>query len=120
MEEIKVGDYVRNDKGRIGKILSIDEDGWIETTLSVGNVIPIKSLKIKSSIKDLIESGDIVIYQVKGLENVINIDIVKSHIDIRTMQYKLRIATYSLENINILEILTKEQFNNNSYKVKEV
>lgn len=62
MEEIKIGEYVRTETGKIGRVISIDEDiDWIETTLNRGYVHPIIEFKKHSkNIIDLIEVGDYV------------------------------------------------------------
>lgn len=57
MEKIEIGEYVRTKKGKIGKVLSIDEDPeWIETTLDKGNVMHISEFKKHSKqLIDIIE-----------------------------------------------------------------
>lgn len=60
MEKIEIEEFVRIKKGKIGKVLSIDENPeWIETTLDKGNVMHISEFKKHSKqLIDLIEVGD--------------------------------------------------------------
>lgn len=57
MEKFEIGEYVKTKKGKIGKVLSIDEDPeWIETTLDKGNVMHISEfIKHSKQLTDLIE-----------------------------------------------------------------
>ena len=48
-----------------------------------------------------------------------DIDIVKEHIDARTLEKSLRVGLWSLEQVNIKQILTKEQFERESYRLEE-
>ena len=54
---IEVGEYIRTETGKIGRVISIDEDiDWIETTLDRGYVHPYCEFKTHSkNIIDLIE-----------------------------------------------------------------
>ena len=48
-----------------------------------------------------------------------DIEIVKEHTDARTLKKTLRVGLWSLEQVNIKQILTKEQFEGESYRVEE-
>ena len=75
------------------------------------------NVKHSSNIKDLIQAGDIVIYTINC--KIADIDIVKEHTDSRTLKKTLRVGLWSLEQVNIKQILTKEQFERESYRVEE-
>lgn len=77
----------------------------------------LKYLKVKHSfdIKDLVQAGDIILYNVNS--KMTDIGIVKEHIDARTQKKTLRVGLWSLEQVKIKEILTKEQFDSGKYIV---
>ena len=66
-------------------------------------------------IKDLVQAGDIILYTINC--KIADIEIVKEHIDARTQEKTLRVGLWSLEQVEIKEILTKEQFNQMKYIV---
>lgn len=70
----------------------------------------------QESVTDLIEVGDILRYKLKGLKNEY-ITVVKEYHDARNNEKLLFINGYKLEQVEILEILTKEQYRDNCYKV---
>ena len=104
MEEIKVGEYVRTDKGYIVKIDKEKKNLQMLKFLDVeyGNI-----LKHSKNIIDLIEVGDYV--NGKYVEKI--------------EQYKSGKSIVALigiiENEDIKTIVTKEQFASMEYKVKE-
>ena len=130
MEEIKeleIGEFVRTKNGIIDKIenyslgccvwhcvkgMCIDRCNTIGTHLT-------DIVKHSKNIKDLVQAEDVIVYTIKGLEHSTYIDIVKEHTDARTLKSKLRVRIYSLEQLNIKQVLTKEQFTRESYKVEE-
>lgn len=129
MEEIKVNDFVRTKQGYIAKCVEVDEDGDYYTfdefvqenygdkysSLYERELEDI--VKHSSNIKDLIQVGDIIIYTINC--KIADIDIVKEHTDARTLKKTLRVGLWSLEQVNIKQILTKEQFERKSYRVEE-
>ena len=48
-----------------------------------------------------------------------DIEIVKEHTDSRTLEKSLRVGLWSLEQVNIKQILTKERFESESYRLEE-
>ena len=129
MEEIKVGEYVRTKQGYIAKCVEVDEDGDYYTfdefvQESYGDkYISLYERKLEdivkhsSNIKDLVQAGDIVIYTINC--KMTDIEIVKEHTDARTLEKTLRVGLYSLEQVDIKQILTKEKFENESYRLEE-
>lgn len=119
MEEIKVGDFIRTANGVIGKIKYFTNDmfGFEDSNR---NYIDYKShnfydSKTGSSLKDLVQAGDIILYNVNS--KMTDIEIVKEHIDARTQKKTLRVGLWSLDQVEIKEILTKEKFNQMKYIV---
>lgn len=124
---IEVGEYVRTKSGHIARLLEKTEydylfDGVITepfgeqwTWLSVNDGIK-KIVKHSKQLIDLIEAGDIVKYRLKNFKytNVTRVNVIR---DVRSNKESILIDGYNLEQINILEILTKEQYNINCYKV---
>lgn len=132
MEEIKVGEYVRTpEQGYIGKLVEVNKNVLNYYKIDVGREIRringmsdkyIYSrdgfgLKHSSNIKDLIQVGDIIIYTINC--KIADIDIVKEHTDARTLKKTLRVGLWSLEQVNIKQILTKEKFESESYRLEE-
>lgn len=103
MEKIEIEEFVRIKKGKIGKVLSIDENPeWIETTLDKGNVMHISEFKKHSKqLIDLIEEGDYV-----------NGELITDKWDTRISSFK---SNFNEEDIKT--ILTKEIYMANCYKV---
>ena len=122
MEEIKIGEYVRTTYNTIEKIIKVEENKTyigVETDRSYYSFSWLKAhiVKHSSNIKDLIQAGDIVIYTINC--KIADIDIVKEHTDARTLEKTLRVGLYSLEQVDIKKILTKEQFESESYRLEE-
>ncbi len=118
-DNIKENDYFRTTTGEIFKAVA-SKDGKVY--YAFGEHYWADSIAItdfKENIKDLVQAGDIVVYKIRGLEHSIRINIVKEHTDARTLKSKLRVELYSLEQINILKILTKEKFESECFEVKE-
>lgn len=116
MEKFEIGEYVKTKKGKIGKVLSIDEDPeWIETTLDKGNVMHISEFKKHSKqLIDLIEVGDIVNgYRVENVINEVPCPSGKC-VDIDSSKDS---SECTLWEEDIKTILTKEQYEANCYKV---
>ena len=119
---IEVGEYVRTESGHIARLLEKTEydylfDGVIAepfgeqwTWLSVNDGIK----KIVKHSKQLIDL--IVKYRLKNFKytNVTKVNVIR---DVRSNKESILIDGYNLEQIDILEILTKEQYNINCYKV---
>lgn len=108
MEEIKVGEYVRTIYGEIAKITQVHPrikgikrkaQGLIDFNL-------IK--KHSKNIIDLIECGDIV-----HIKDVLHEDITY----IWSENYLKVLQGHLSDGIKLIEILTHEQFEQNSYKV---
>lgn len=117
MEEIKVNDYVKLDRGKIGQVIAI-EKGSIMLDIVENRWVGICCIvKHSSNIIDLVQAGDIIIYTINC--KMTDIEIVKEHTDTRTLEKTLRVGLYSLEQVDIKKILTKEQFESESYRLEE-
>lgn len=116
MEKIEKEEHVRTKTGKIGKVLSIDEDPeWIETTLDKGNVMHISEVKKHSKqLIDIIEPGDILEIEEEGYEE--KYECLKSD---KGLSIYVPISDYykRIEDLKIKRVLTKEQFRQNSYEV---
>jgi hypothetical protein len=132
VEEIKVGEYVRTpQQGFIGKLVGVIKNLFNYYKIDIGreirringmsdNYIYSRDgfgLKHSSNIKDLIQAEDIVIYTINC--KMTDIEIVKEHTDARTLEKSLRVGLYSLEQVDIKQILTKEKFESESYRLEE-
>lgn len=104
--------YVRNTFGYIYKIDDLTEIMY-KTDFLYNRIV-----KQSNNIIDLVQSGDIVKYKLKGLKRI-SIAKVINYIDARSDKELLLIEGYSLENVEILEILTKEKYNQECFKVVE-
>ena len=124
--QIKVGEYIRTKDGVIAKVTYVDammvdcdRDVFDLNNLAMMEIPTeyIEEYIVKHSfdIKDLVQAGDIILYNVNS--KMTDIEIVKEHIDARTQEKTLRVGMWSLEQVEIKEILTKEQFNQMKYIV---
>lgn len=120
MDRIKLGEYVRFKDGEIGKIIDIKEDPPRVVYSEYGEIGLVADIvKHSPNIIDLIEVGD----YVNGFE-VDEFDDTEGNIYLG-----IPIYTDSLMNcidefrpintIDIKSIVTKEQFANTEYKIKE-
>lgn len=118
MEKIQIGDYVRTDKGNIGRVIEKRLAEYISAktiitkyTLDTGEWTT--DLYIKKHSKELInliEVGDLVEI----------IDVLYQEIIHIWDDEMLKAVREDIENgLKIGRILTKEKFKNNSYKVVE-
>ena len=111
--EIEVGDYVRTRAGHFYKITRIDENGLIYwNKIQCGwNIEQLKDIVVKHSknLIDLIEVGDIVEIRT-GLYSSFEY-FVENEDNLLLLEEKVK------QFWNIKTILTKEQFEDNCYKV---
>lgn len=123
MEEIKVGEYVKTKYGHIAEVINVNdfrppeskygvEANYFNDVFFLGDEDIVKH---SFNIKELVQAGDIILYNVNS--KMTDIEIVKEHIDARTQEKTLRVGLWSLEQVEIKEILTKEQFNQMKYIV---
>lgn len=119
--EIRVGEYIRTKDGIIDKIVDI-RDTYSERKLiafeksnSLKSDIGLKAMVVKYSpnLIDVIEEGD----YVNG-KKVYSIGTICSTIGILTT-INLTDGTFITNDMQILDVITKEQFESVSYKVKE-
>ena len=116
MSETEVGEYVRTDKGEIHKVIDIEKG----------------SIKIKSQYKewiglccianhskqpiDLIEVKDVIKYRINNISTTLETKgYVEGIVDISDEEMLQRIKND--KNYEVLEILTKESYMANCYKV---
>ena len=125
MEEIKVGEYVRTQKGEICKVLGIRQEqrtgkrvyGHLAYYLDnrKGSLTPAFIVKHSFSIIDLIEEGDFVNgYKVSF--------IYEDYAKFVQCDYSVEVGTtnhYKFYEKSIKNIVTKEQFKAIEYKVEE-
>lgn len=127
--KIEVGEYIRTtEDGIIGKVKRIELDEidkslkWYvfdkkRYDMNIIDEIYINKPYIKKhsfNIIDLIEVGDILKYR---LNNFSNIDVVIRVTEGRTLKEYLSVKGYSLNQIKILSLITKEQFESMEYEV---
>lgn len=120
MGKVDVGEYVRTDKGNIGKIveirLGLNKDTELYQTIYMldNGLWTILDYIVKHSkqLIDLIEVGDIV----KDKYNKYEVAFVKDD-KIYCNDYNLDDSLITLREQDIKEILAREQFKANCYKV---
>ena len=125
MNKLNVGDYVRTPKG-IAKIIAVNKD--VELNYINGNAVSLDTITIvcdkgytisesyptSPNIIDLIEIGDYVNgYKVIDIVKGFKVIIDKLEVDTTTGLY------HNMGITNIESVVTKEQFENISYKVGE-
>lgn len=110
---VNLGDYIRTSKGRIIQVDSMKTMQMIEfLDVEYGDVT-----KVAEDPKHLIEPCDILRYKINQFRE--DIQEVKVYKDARSGKEYLGVEGFGLNQIEVLEILTKEQFRFNSFKVKE-
>lgn len=122
---IKVGEYIRvNNDNRncigIGKVTRIVNES-IYANMNNKYNLPVyfqinNIAKHSKELKDLIESGDLIIYRLRGIKHQCK-GFIRIYKDARSGEESLGVDSYSLEQIEIIKILTHEQFEGNCYKV---
>ena len=130
-DKIEVGEYVKTKEGIIAQIKNIDYEADIyrfDRTIYINdfgmkndvlyNNEMFKKVVVKHSkqLKDLIECGDFIIYRLRGLKHQCK-GFIRIYKDARSGKENLGIDYYSLEQIEIIKILTHEQIEANCYKV---
>lgn len=114
-DKIEVNDYVRTDFGIIGKVIKVLSNRVFLDNL--GYAMLIKDIvKHSKELKDLIECGDLIIYRLRGLKHQCK-GFIRIYKDARSGKENLGIDNHSLEQIEIIKILTHEQIEANCYKV---
>lgn len=130
MEEIKVGEYIRTKDGVIAKVTYVDvmmvdcdRDVFDLKNLAMMEIPTeyIEEYIVKHSfdIKDLLQAGDIIMYKQYKFSKFYDIELVREYTDARTQKKYLGVKGFRLKEsqIEIKEILTKEQFNQMKYIV---
>ena len=107
MEDVKVGELVRTKKGKIFEyskgIAYLGKDNYIT--------------KHSFNLIDLLENNDIVLIKTKGTQFV-NLGIVRKREDQRSGKLNILVNGQNINEFEILEVLTHEQYEANCYKVK--
>ena len=107
MEDVKVGELVRTKKGKIFEYSKgrayLGKDNYIT--------------KHSFNLIDLLENNDIVLIKTKGTQFV-NLGIVRKREDQRSGKLNILVNGQNINEFEILEVLTHEQFESNCYKVK--
>lgn len=110
---IEVNDYVRTDKGYIFKV---DEE---KKNLQIANFLDVeygKMIKHSKQLIDLIEVKDVIKYRIDNISTTLETKgYVEGIVDISDEEMLQRIKRD--KNYHILEILTKESYMANCYKV---
>lgn len=114
MEEIKVGEYVRTFNGLIGKVVQLTDSGNYTIRIYNGAEYVVRAVIAKHSknIIDLVEVGD----YVNGNE-VLDKYLFNGEIPVLETTGDKTNAKCMCEN-DIVEILTKEQYQANCYTVE--
>lgn len=119
MKEIEVGEYVRTKEGEIHKVIKIIEDDGDWDYYCCGNNAGYFAMDIANHSKkliDLIEVKDIIKYRINNISTTLETKgYIEGIVDISDEEMLQRIKND--KNYHILEILTKEQYLANCYKV---
>lgn len=124
--KLEVGQFARLKSGYIVKILNVKDD-WIETdTRFIMRTFPQDFAKTSYNIIDILEVGDILLLFDKEYEEKYKAEVVTDQDNFKSIinyeQDTLLSLEYELitnEHIELLEILTKEQFEQMAYKAEE-
>lgn len=123
-KKIEVGEYIRTNKGNIGKIIEI-RLGFNKDTQLYQDIYKLDNglwtvldyiVKHSKQLIDLIEVKDVIKYRIDGISTTLETKgYVEGIVGISDEEMLQRIK--SDKNYHILEILTKEQMMANCYKV---
>lgn len=123
MEEIKIGEYIRTKKGLIAKVCAYqDLTTYDKENISVtfhsfdtdkGSIANVEIANHKENILDLIEAGDVL--KIEEDNEICYIGLDK---DTTTVTYQDIIDSIKNKEVKLLEILTHEQYQGNSYKLE--
>lgn len=116
--EIKENEFIRTKTGKIDKV--INNNYYMSQYIECEKRIVEKENIVKHSfnIIDLIESRDIIEFKIKNFDFT-NLGIVHEEFDSRKGEYYKIVNEHRLEEIQIISILTKEQYERDCYKAKE-
>jgi hypothetical protein len=114
--DIKENEYVRTKSGKIDIFKEKDEN-YMFARCQKNTYWIFDITKHSKNLRDIIEVGDIVEYQVNSLSKL-KIGRVKSYRDARSNKEYLGVEGFDITKIYIKSILTHEQYNANCYKVK--
>ena len=127
--DLTVGEYWRTNLGNFIKFAwLVDSDGKIvenKVILISGNKVSNdfyyfhageKIVKHSKQLIDLIETRDVLKFKIKGF-HFDSVGVVYEDFDVRKHEYYKAINGHTLNQIEIEQILTHEQFEQNSYKV---
>lgn len=118
MREIKEGEFCRIN-GEIAKVIGKDDDNNILLdTQKIVTKQEIKKVKHSFNIIDLIETLDILAFKIQGFD-FISRGIVYEEYDARKGEYYNIVNGHRLEEIQIIKILTHEQYERDCYVVEE-
>ena len=116
---IEVGEYVRTKEGDIHKVIKIIEDDGDWDYYCCENNTGYFAMDIANHSKqpiDLIEVKDVIKYRINNISTTLETKgYIEGIVDISDKEMLQRIKND--KNYEILEILTHEQFEQNSYKV---
>lgn len=121
--EIKENEFVRTDNG-IFKVTKIDglyiylDKQYFDNQYQTIRDVTFKERILKHSfnIIDLIESIDILVFKIKGCD-FISRGIVYEEYDASKGEFYYIVNGHRLEEIQIIKILTHEQYERNCYKI---
>lgn len=119
MKDIEVNEYVRTKEGEIHKVIKIIEDDGDWDYYCCGNNVGYFAMDIANHSKkliDLIEVKDVIKYRINNISTTLETKgYIEGIVDISDEEMLQRIKND--KNYHILEILTKEQYLANCYKV---
>ena len=131
MSDIEVGEYVRLARCQgINKIIDIDENGFVILDDNIADeygdecchISPQDAdkeiLKHSFNIIDLIEPIDILVFKIKGCD-FISRGIVYEEYDASKGEFYYIVNGHRLEEIQIIKILTHEQYERDCFVVEE-
>ena len=118
MEDIKVNEYVKTKGGKIDKVKY--NNYYMKQYIDCERGLYLRDNITKHSFNliDLLENGDVVTFKIGSME-AIRIGIVHKFNDARSGEKVTLIDGYKLEDADIKEILTHEQFKANCYKIEQ-
>lgn len=123
---IEAGEYVRTFDGNIAKCTEIDEYEYLFDKCINKYSNSFYECDLNESIKkhgkniiDVLENKDTIYFKIKNFEHYDFATIRESEIIYRSGEKVLTVKNYNLKQIEIISVLTHEQYENNCYKLEE-
>ena len=111
MNKLEIGMYIRTIEGVITRVID-NRDNVIIKTDDYTTLLRSKVKNAQSNVLDLLEAGDIIVYKHPAIDK----EYTERIADTKTLE--IRRLFFEEGSLELVSVLTREQFEINQYKVK--